>query len=59
MSESKKNRAVEVIRDEKNPEIPTTQTKAEFTALMAAYARRNPVKYALKEAALKAKLATL
>ena len=57
MAETKKARAVEVIRDEKEPRIPVTETKADFKALIEAYAKRNPEKYALKKAALDAQLA--
>lgn len=59
MSESKKNRAVEVIRDEKEPVVPMSQTKEEFAALIEAYKIKNPAKYAVKKAALEAKLAAM
>ena len=59
MAESKKNRAVEIIKDEKAPLIVNTQTKEEFAALIEAYKVKNPTKYELKKKALEAKLASL
>jgi peptidoglycan hydrolase-like protein with peptidoglycan-binding domain len=47
---SEKKRAVEIVRDEKAPVVPVSQTKADFLALLAAYKIKNPVKYAIKEA---------
>lgn len=59
MAETKKTRAVEVIKDEKAPEILATTSKADAQALVDAYAKRSPEKYALKEKALKAWIASL
>lgn len=59
MAETKHNRTVEIIKDEKAPQVVQTQSKAEFAALIGAYAKKNPVKYELKKKALEAKLSTL
>ncbi len=59
MAERKSNRAVEIIIDEKEPQVVQAQTKENFTALMAAYSRRNPAKYEAKKEALEKKLASL
>jgi hypothetical protein len=58
---SNTKRAVEVVIDEKVPEVPVSQTKADFLALIAAYKAKNPRKFAIKEAAgeFDAKLAKL
>lgn len=61
MAETKKSRVVEVIIDEKAPQVQVSQTKADFLALLEAYKKKNPVKFALKEASgeFDRKLATL
>ncbi|MFA6314978.1 MAG: hypothetical protein WC648_01230 [Candidatus Paceibacterota bacterium] len=58
MAETKKNRAVEIIKDEKAPEVVSSQTQADAQALVDAYAKRSPAKYELKKEALKAWVAS-
>lgn len=59
MAEIKKNRAVEIIKDEKAPVVISSQTKEDAQALVDAYAKRSPEKYEVKKEALKAWVASL
>ncbi len=56
-----KKRAVEIKIDEKEltPSISQSQAKADYAALIAAYAKHNPVKYEIKKAVLQARLAAM
>ena len=45
-------KAIEIVRDEKHPSIPTSQSQTERQALVDRYAKQNPVKYATKKEAL-------
>lgn len=60
MSETKK-RAVDIKIDEKEFISPTSQAqaKSEYAALIQAYAKHNPVKYAAKKEVLEARLAAM
>ena len=58
MSETKKNRAVEVIIDEKVPPVELTQSALDAQALVDAYAKRSPEKYEVKKETLKAWVAS-
>lgn len=58
MSETKKNRAVEIIKDEKVPEVVSEWTRETAQAHVDAFARRNPAKYEVKKDALKAWVAS-
>jgi hypothetical protein len=45
---------IEIINDPKSPQAPVNQSKADRQAFVDVYAKQNPVKFALKEKALKA-----
>jgi hypothetical protein len=55
---AEKKRAVEVIIDEKVPQVEVSQSKVDAQALVDAYAKRNPAKYELKKEALSAWVAS-
>lgn len=55
----KDNKEVEAPVIEAIAEVPASNDKKAFKALMEAYREANPVKYELKEDSLKAQLASL
>ena len=57
----KRKKAIDIKIDEKEPvvEKPRSEKRKAFEAVIEAYKKRNPVKYAMKKEALYAKLKTL